>query len=615
MSQIEEIKNKIDIVEFIREYLPVKAAGASFQALCPFHNEKTPSFTISPDKQVWHCFGCGRGGDVFSFLMEKEGLNFPEALRLLANKAGIILKHENTQEYSERNRLLDIVELASKYYAHIFNQDLSSSWKNYLIGRGLNEETIKDWQIGLSRDSWDDLYKFLKSRPLSGRKFTDEEIAAAGLVIKKTGGGRTYYDRFRDRLMFPIWDVNGQVVAFTARVNPLKEDTEKLGKYINSPQSKVYDKSRILFGLNKAKKTIRSTDLAIVVEGQMDVIACHQHGFTNVVASSGTALSAEQVSLLKRFSNNLALLFDMDQAGQLAADRGIKEALAQDMNLKIIILDSGKDPADALLNNPDSFRSSLEAAKPMLEYYFNKISFGLDLKQLDNKRSVSAKMFAMIDLLNNKNEQGYWLKKLSEDLDFFETDTREEFVKWQSKHGSLKKSKSSASQVSSAASVVARDTIGGREEKLAERLLAVLMRFSELINYSVSNFEPDDFPISSLSGFYKNLIIYYNKNDSWDYNNFRDYLIKIQENGDSDALAYPTVLDKLALLGEKDFYDYDSVRAKGELAGIIAELKKYVRQNQIHNLQKEITKAEQVGNKEGLDRLMEELRKLTMGPA
>lgn len=604
MSETDEIKSKLDIVEVIREYVPVKAAGASFQALCPFHNEKTPSFTISPEKQVWHCFGCGRGGDVFSFVMEKESLNFPEALRLLAKKAGVTLKNENRESYSERNRLLDIMELAGRYYAHIFSTDSGQEFRKYLLDRGLTEETISDWQIGCSQDSWDSLYKFLKARPIEGQKFTDEEIFAAGLTVKKNqapGSSRGYYDRFRDRIMFPIWDASNNLIAFTARVNPAKEKTEKLGKYINSPQTRIYDKSRVLFGLNKAKTAIREADLAIVVEGQMDVISCHQHGFKNVVASSGTALTAEQVSLLKRFTENVALLFDMDQAGQLAADRGIREVLAQEMNLKVIILASGKDPAEALRHDPEEFQVAVAAAKPMLEYYFTKITAGLDLEQMDNKRVVSQKMFAMIDLVVNKTEQGFWLKKMSEALGFFEPDTREEFVKWRAKNSVLKNDgrQSGASRETAALPKMSR------EDKLAERLLALLVRFPEFVNYASNNLEPEDVSASVLAGFYKNLIIYYNKAASLDYDAFR---AQLGGGGEEQRL-----LDKLVLLGEKDFYDFEGDQAKAELISIIFELKKYDKKKLILKLQRAIAQAEKEGRMDELAGLMNDLKNLTAG--
>ncbi len=606
MSQVEEIKSKLDIVDVIREYIPLKAVGANFQALCPFHNEKTPSFVISPDKQIWHCFGCGRGGDVLSFVMEKENLSFIEVLRLLAVKAGVVLKYENSQQYSKRNRILDILELASKYYAHLITEAEGKEVLNYLLQRGLSWETIKNWRLGYSPDSWDRLYTFLKARPLSGKKYTDEEIFIAGLSVKKNSATEgnydskpsSYYDRFRDRIMFPIWGVNDNIIAFTARINPASNRSEKVGKYINSPQTQVYDKSKVLFGLNKAKTAIREQDLAIVVEGQMDVISGHQHGFNNLVASSGTALTADQVKLLKRFTSNVALLFDMDKAGQLATDRGIKAVLAQELNLKIIVLPDYKDPDECLQNKPDDLKQAILEAKPMLDYYFFKISADLDLDILDNKSQIRDKMFVMIDLVVNKTEQGYWLKRISESLGFFETDVREEFIKWQNKNRATIKTK-----ISKELNPPILET--SREDKLAESLLALLIKFPEFINYSVSNLVPEDLPSASMVQFYKDFIIYYNKEASLDYKNFRIYLVEIA-NGSEE------LLDKLILLGEKDFYSYESSQVKAEVINIITELQKYTKQKKIQKLQQAISSAEQAGRSEELAELMNKLKNLTI---
>jgi DNA primase len=602
MSEIEEIKSKLDIVEVIREYIPVRAAGASFQARCPFHNEKTPSFSISPDKQMWYCFGCSRGGDVFSFVMEKDNLSFVETLRLLAKKAGVVLRGQDSQDYSKRNRLLDIMELAAKYYEHIFWTETGASFRAYLMSRGLSEETIRNWHLGCSQDAWDGLYKFLKSRPKEGKKFSDEEIFLSGLTVKRgtetKGGG--YYDRFRDRIMFPISDVSGSPIAFTARVNPDKEKTEKMGKYINSPQTQIYDKSRVLFGLDQAKAAIRTEDLAIVVEGQMDVISCHQHGFKNVVASSGTALTAEQIALIKRFTQNIALLFDMDQAGQMAADRGIKEALAQEMNLKVIVLATSKDPADALNKDPEEFRLALMQAKPMMEYYFEKVSAGLDLGNMDNKRLVSDKIFAMVHLVANKAEQGYWLKQLSELLGFFEPDIREQFVKWQAKNQAVVGDKPSVSTPA-----LETPPVMSREEKLGERLAAILLRFPEFVSYAISSFEPEELLNKEQSGFYRNLIIYYNKAATLDYTDFRIYL--------ADDANQQKLLDKLALLGERDFYDFSQELAKKELINIISDLKLSHKQQEIRRIQQAISQAEKNGRSDELATLMEDLKNLTAG--
>jgi DNA primase len=599
MGQAEEIKSKLDIVEVIREYIPVKAIGANFQALCPFHNEKTPSFVISPDKQIWHCFGCGRGGDVFSFVMEKEGLGFMETLRLLAPKAGVTLKYENPEEYSKRNRVLDILELAGKYYAHLLTTSTGQTARDYLLQRGLSEEAIQDWQLGFSPDAWDSLYSFLKARPLTGNKYTDEEIFLAGLIIKKdrvSSGQRAYYDRFRDRIMFPIWDVNNNIVAFTARVNPAKEPTEKMGKYINSPQTKVYDKSRILFALNKAKAAIKKEDLAIVVEGQMDAISCHQHGFLNTVASSGTALTAEQVALIKRFTNNIALSFDMDDAGQMAADRGIKECLAQDINLRVIILPSGKDPDESLRNNPEDFRRAVQEAKPMLEYYFEKISRDLDLSELANKQLVLNKMLGMLSLVHNRVEQDFWLQKLSDKLSIQDNILRESLAKM----GAGKSETRSTSP-----SVIAAETSESvsREEKLAELLLAILIRFPEFFSYAANNIEPEFLAKESLIRFYNNLIIYYNKIASLDYQDLRLYLEEVDSGAEK-------LLDKLILLGEKDFYNYEAPQVKQEIINILSELKKYARQKTINKLQQEISQAEKRGDQSEIDKLMNTLNNL-----
>lgn len=621
MTPQEEIKTKLDIVELIREYIPVKAAGANFQALCPFHNEKSPSFTISPDKQVWHCFGCSKGGDIFSFVMEKENMTFPEALRFLAAKAGVVLHHNNVENYTKRNRVLDILELSAKYYEHCLKSSGASKIREYLAARGLNEEAISKWRIGYSPDSWSALYDFLKARPLTGAKFSDEEIFAAGLSVKKEkySDGRAYYDRFRDRIMFPIWDVSGNIVAFTARINPDKEKVLKAGKYVNSPQTELYDKSRILFALDKAKSEIKKQDLAIVVEGQMDAIACHNHGIQNVVASSGTALTVEQINLIKRFTNKIALVFDMDAAGQMAADRGIRECLAQGVDVKIITLPSGKDPDESLRNDPsemersariaamaekydfeDYYRKPIENAKSILEYYFNKVSSGLDLQVLDVKKNVRDKMLEMISLVKDKTEQGYWLKKLSDDLDFSESDMREEFMKRYGKSASLR---ANSLNTAPQEEFKSRREEKSREERLSESLLSILLRAPEFIDYAANNLEAEVLCGENLALFYNNLIIYYNKTGRADYDGFGIFLAESNFSGE-------TILRHLTLLGEKDFYDLNSSQMKTQLVDIIFELKAYRRKHLLEKVRKEISEAEHKGDQDALKSLMEDLKRI-----
>lgn len=590
MNPSDEIKQKLDIVDFIREYIPVKAVGANFQALCPFHGEKTPSLVISPEKQIWHCFGCGKGGDVFSFLMEMEGLGFIEAVRELAPKVGVVLRNDNPEAYSKRNRLLDIMALSVKYYHHILGTPAGAKSLAYLIKRGLTPEIIEEWKIGYSQDSWDSLINFLLARPLEGKKYLAAEILEAGLIIKKEGAANRFYDRFRDRLMFPVYDVSGNPIAYSARINP-EVINDKVGKYINSPQNPIYDKSRVLFGLDKAKSHIKSQDLAIVVEGQMDVIACHQFGYKNAVASSGTALTTEQVALLKRYTNNIALCFDADAAGQLAADRGIKEAMAQEMNIRVIIIPSGKDPDDALRQDPSSFELAVKEAKPMMEYYFNKVIAGLDLSSVETKKEVAKKMLAMIAKLVNKIEAAYWLKVVSQALETDENALRE----------SLPKEVGKEAVATVKAPQVA---LKSREEQLSELLLAIVIRFPDFLPYVIAKLELDWLENDENRSFYKNLIIYYNKTSALDYSGFRANLLSIDDKA-------ANVLDRLILLGEKDFYSYEAKNVQEEIIKILIDLKKYYLQKQIASAQKEMALAEKSGEIDKINQILERLKVLT----
>jgi DNA primase len=402
--------------------------------------------------------------------------------------------------------------------------------------------------------------------------------------------------------MFPIWDFNNNLVAFTARVSPEKEKTEKMGKYINSPQTSIYDKSKILFGLNKAKSAIREEDLVVVVEGQMDVISCYNHGIYNVVASSGTALTSAQVALLKRFTNNIALAFDMDVAGQQAADRGIREILAQDMNVKVIVTPSGKDPDESLRSNPDDFKKAIKEAKPMLDYYFTKVSSGLDLEKLENKILVRNQMFSMIQLVQNKSDQGYWLKKISEELDFSETDIREEFVKFVSsqKNNNYSQEKTDNTILETAKPVLSR------EEMLSELVLSLVIKFPELFNYFLENLDIDKIFGERNITFYKTLIIYYNKAASFSYEAFHKYL----ENDDNLL----KLLDRLLLLGEKEFYNHVLEEARQEAIKISLELKRHFYQKKIKSLEKEISMLEKLDNfdEAKMTELMESLKNATL---
>lgn len=595
MMPSEEIKAKLDIVDLIREYLPLKAAGTNFQALCPFHSEKSPSFLVSSDKQIWHCFGCDRGGDIFSFIMEKEGLNFPEAVRFLAPKAGVSIGQYDKQAYSKRNRLLDILDLARKYYQYKLEKSAGGQKMTaYLKERGLKAETIEDWQIGYSEAGWDGLLQFFLDRGKQGKeRYQPEELFAAGLLIKKDNG-RGYYDRFRDRIMFPIKDGSGNTIGFSARINPDSPEASRQGKYINSPQTEVYDKSRALFGLDKAKTGIREQGKAIIVEGQMDVIACHQAGFNNTVASSGTALTSFHLEAIKRFAGEVVLAFDMDSAGQMAANRGIEEALAGGFKVSVLQLPYGKDPADSLRAETDSFRFALDNLVSVLDYYYSKVKEGKDLSRSEDKREIAEKMGIMIPKIKSPIEQSIWIRKLSEDLGFDESELREQMGREAAK---ARRPEAKGEEVKEAKGV-------SRQEKVYDSFLAILLRFPDLVAFALANFLPSEKESSFSASLYRRLALEYGKEGSVSYQSLRQAWAD-----DEAALKH---LEVLGLLGERDFYLLEPLEAKREMIKMMVELKQVSLRERITSLQNRIAKAEREGEDDlDLDLLMQELKGLT----
>jgi DNA primase len=604
MNPSEEIKSRLDIVDVIREYIQLKSAGANFQALCPFHREKSPSFLVSPEKQIWHCFGCGKGGDVISFVMEMEGVSFVEALRALAPKAGVTLKKENSQATSQRNRLLDIMETAVNYYhRNLIESDEAKPARDYLYKRGLTDNTISEWQLGYSPDSWDDVINLLKKKGYSER-----EVFQAGLSIKKEGR-EAYYNRFRGRIMFPIDEFNGNAVAFSARVRPDKEEQEKLGKYINSPQTMIYDKSRILFGLDKAKLSIRNAKFAVVAEGQMDVITAHQHGFKNVVASSGTALTEIQLQILKRYTDNIALAFDMDEAGKMAADRGTKEAMKQDMNIKIVTLPAGKDPDELIRNNPGDFKAALEGAQYVIDYYFRILFEDLDLNSVQGKKEAAKRILPMIAEIKNKIEKDEWIRRLSEAINTDERYIRESLPKRKvSPVGENKEDEQNDP---------ANFARKSRGEMLSETLLALIVKFPAFLEYAINRLEVSEVVGEANRMFYKDLIIYYNNIDSdtgiagLDFSTLKEKLNPTSGEQAKNPEERNKLLDKLAILGEKEFYNLDNNGAKKEILNTIKELKKIYISNRKREIEQLISQAEKQEDDQRVNELMKELKTLS----
>jgi len=420
-NPIEEIKNRLDVVDVVRGYIKLKKAGANYQALCPFHSEKKPSFFVSPSRQMWKCFGCGRGHSMFDFIMQIEGVEFGDALRILAQKAGVELKPIRPELKTQRQRLYEICELGCKF----FEKQLEQSAKGkkvqaYLVKRGVNQESRSAWRLGYAPEKWHGLGDFLMNTG-----YQKDEILRAGLNIKSEKGN--YYDRFRSRIMFPIFDLNSQVIGFTGRILPGQEI--KAGKYMNTPATLLYNKSRILYGLNQAKVDIRKNNACILVEGNVDVILSHQAGIKNLVATCGTALTPFQLNILKRYSDNLVLAFDMDIAGDTATKKGIDLAQARGFNIKVAVLPQGKDPAEVINENLENWKKFLANAKSILDFYFNNAFAMFDKKAPEGKTGISKILLPVFKRIPNKILRFHWVQKLAQELNVREKDILDELEK------------------------------------------------------------------------------------------------------------------------------------------------------------------------------------------
>ncbi len=593
MKHADEIKSKLDIVDIISEYLNLKAAGSNFKALCPFHNEKTPSFMISPDKQIWRCFGCGKGGDLISFVMDIEGLDFVETLKLLAPRAGVVLDNKDFSGDSKKNKLLEIMELSVKYYHFLLKSekgdpDKIKGIKKYLADRGLGEDALDRWRIGYSLDSSDDLIKFLKSKG-----FNDSDILLSGMSFKSKNG--QYFNRFRDRIMFPINDLSGRAVAFTARVNPQSKE-ESLGKYINSPQTEIYDKSRILFGLDKAKMAIREKDEIILVEGQMDAISAQEAGFLNLTAVSGTSLTILQLNLIKRYTKNIVLAFDQDSAGKTATDRGVSEALKMGLNLRIAIMESGKDPDDIIRENPENFRKAIEEAKNIMDYYLLKEFEGIDISDIRQKNKAINNILIIISKLYNKVEQDYWIKELSQNVKVEEVFLREELQKVFKSSPREKDEKKDA--------YFSKIIQSSWEDKLMENLLSLVLKYNDYCEYVFNNLE-SKYILGSYKEFYNFFLIYYNRNKKIDYRGLETYLLDEKQGSLADSLK------RVALVSDFFFSeeDFSLEKIKEELSKNILEIKRNYFKEIINKKKDELILAEKNSDNSRLSEIMEDLKK------
>ena len=626
--EIQEIKDKIDIADLVGEYLRLVPAGTGiFKVSCPFHNEKTPSMIISPARQSFHCFGCGAGGDIFEFLMKMENISFSEALKILAERAGVKLSRQNKEALDKKSRLHDACEWAARYWQKIFlDSPRAQVARDYLAGRGLTDETIANFRIGYAVNEWSNLYDFLRKRG-----FNDQEIFAAGFTIKKDRGSG-YYDRFRHRIMFPIIDANGRICGFTGRTL----DANEPAKYVNSPQTEIYNKSAIVFALYQAKNEIKKRGNVVIVEGQMDAVSCHQYGFANTVASSGTALTAEQLTLIKRYTKNIYFALDADRAGRQATDRGhglindlntvvvenkdrfgrssffIDPILSHNLELKIISIPSGKDPDECLKNNPDDWRQAIAQALAPMEFYWQTLTAGRDINDLAVKKEAAATLAEKIFRIDDPIERGYWIKVIADRLSIREEDLREKISKLEiSAKTPLKKAETPPASEAPAASETS-ETIAFR------KLLGLIWAQPALLMKLPEKLLPEMLADNRLRGIYKDLILFYTKNNElFTISNAaereeqsifdRFYSLVNQPAADRSALS---ILEQSYLLAQRDFFALEPKEAKIELDNLTKLLISSYLRHRIAGLQTEMEQAEHRGDKTAAAAIYEELIKL-----
>ncbi|MFZ3055114.1 MAG: DNA primase [Minisyncoccales bacterium] len=554
-SDIEEIKSRLNIVDVIGSYVKLEKAGINYRARCPFHSEKSASFFVSPSRQLWHCFGgCNEGGDVFKFIMKIEGVEFIDALKMMADKAGVQLKRDSADYQkmkSERQVLIDLCERSTKFFiAQLEKSKTGLEAQQYLFKRGLKEETIKEWRMGYAPDTWQGLSDYL-----IGQGFSKESIVNAGLGIKKDS--LKFFDRFRSRIIFPIFDLNSSVIGFTGRVFNSNDEA----KYLNTPNTLLYDKSRALYGMDKAKMEIRQKDFCVLVEGNVDCIMSHQAGVKNCIAVSGTALTPIHLGIIKRYTSNLVLAFDMDLAGNKATMKGIDMALKNGFNVKVISMVAEKDPADIILLEGESkWVTLVNSAKPINQFYFDLAFKNRNPDVLEDKKKIVNDLLPVFKKIDNNIEQSYWIEELSSRLKIKEDDIRTEMKKVKIDEGSPEEARK-----------VINSEKKTRRELLEEGLLSIALIDNSLIK---------DIDVSIFSPLIKEIFVKIKDNplitteellkDSSDSNFLNYILINSELLKDSDI-----ELDKE---WEKCLYEIGSLSIKEERERLFKEIKEKERE-------------------------------------
>ncbi len=595
---ISRIKDRLDIVEVISSYLKLQKSGINYKARCPFHNEKTGSFFVSPERQIWHCFGCSAGGDIFGFVKQIEGVEFPEALRILATRAGVQLtpqSPEYQQFQSVKTRLYEVCELATKFFEkQLYESATGKKVIEYLKSRGVGDDPIKSFRLGYAPDSWNALGDFLV------RKFSVQEQFQAGLTVQSQKNPTRFYDRFRSRIVFPITDLNGQVVGFSGRVfgansavgadggkEPVA-DVEPGAKYINTPQTPIYDKSRVLYGLDKARLGIRHQNRCIVVEGNLDVIMSHQAGVTNAVASSGTALTDSHLKIIKRYTDNLDLCFDTDAAGSMATDRGVDLALARGFNVAVIAFEEDlKDPADYVQKHGSAWVEFVKNSKPFMEFFFEAAKKKFDITTALGKKMIAQKLLPLMASFTNKVEQAHWVSEISLALKIKEDVLLEELAKILPKDPGLTEG-----------AALNKEAVSSRLGMVEESLISLALKQPEL----AATIKPEN--ALFLSEQCRQIISMIDELHSDNEAEVIEYLSKNAEP------SLKMSLEIIYLKAQELWRDFENIEMTREFDNLLAHAKKHYISSQLEKLEYDIKEAEKKQDKVLLASLIAEFSKI-----
>jgi len=584
---VSEIKARLSIEDVVSSYVQLKKTGRSFKGLCPFHNEKTPSFIVSPEKQIAYCFGCHKGGDIFKFIEEVEGVDFVESMRILADKAGIKVETSDFKkskgETSIKDEIFDAHEKACQFFEEQLFEKNAKEHLSYLEKRGITRDTIKEFRIGFSGDSPDGLYKFLVKKG-----FKHDVIVKSGLVASGDVSSRDVFDKFRYRLMFPIFDYMGRVVGFGGRA--LKED--QMPKYLNSPETMIYSKGKVLYGLSHGKKYIKENDKVVIVEGYFDLISLYQSGVKNVVASSGTALTPEQVRLIKRFTKNVVACFDTDPAGIEATKRAYVVLQELDMGVKVLQMEGNfKDPADFVLDKgkdaKEGFLKMVDVSVDFMEFYSKFLREKVDVKTLEGRKKFLDEVVPLVKISGSGARTDYYVRMLARDLDMKEKflyDEIENFKVLRTQDLTVRASRD-VSKFRLDASMV---------------IVAICLEYPEVFEIVKNSVEESDFS-GEIKDIYIEMLRQYNppatSKKSWSFEGEKLACL-------SEKVAF------LSLFSEEKYGEFSAESIRVEVEKLIDRIVENRRMHRRIVLEKALRDAEMKGDEKQKKILLEEFRKL-----